>query len=206
MKFDRKRFFGDYRVRFGPIKQVQVDGLSFLLDQIERDAQFTMVRSVAYLLATVKGETGTYQPRREIRADAIKNPKLFKLQERYWPTGFFGRGYVQITWEKNYRLAGEKLAGLQVVVTEGAAPITIQPNTFTRQPNHVMVPTISYLIASRGMREGWFTGKKLGDFIKEGLPPDYRNARRVINGIDRADEFAGFANKFELLLRASKLD
>ncbi|MGA7878804.1 MAG: hypothetical protein WCA08_24305 [Desulfoferrobacter sp.] len=53
------------------------------------------------------------------------------------------------------------------------------------------------------MRGGWFTGKKLGDYIKDGAPPDYINVRRVINGTDRAEEIALIANQFELLLRAS---
>jgi hypothetical protein len=46
----------------------------------------------------------------------------------------------------------------------------------------------------------------LSDFIKDGQPPDYKNARKIINGLDRANEFAGFASNFELILRASRLE
>jgi hypothetical protein len=209
MKFDREKFFGDYRVRLGSLKQEQVDGLNFLLDQFALDDGFTMVRELAYVLATAKGETSIYQPRREIRASATKNPAIFRAQEKYWGTGFFGRGYVQITWERNYRNAGQKLAGKSIVVTDkngNQQPVTIDTVTFVQNPNWVMQPQAAYAIMSRGMREGWFTTKKLSDFIKDGQPPDYKNARKIINGLDRANEFAGFASNFELILRASRLE
>lgn len=208
MDFNRDTFFRDYRVRFGPLKQEQVDGLNFLLDQFALDDGFTMVRELAYVLATVKGETGTFQPRKEVRASPTKNPKVFKAQEKYWSTGFFGRGYVQITFERNYRNAGQKLAGMKITVTDkngNPQQVTIEAETFVTTPNLVMQPQAAYAILSRGMREGWFTTKKLSDFIKDGQPPDYKNARKIINGLDRADEFAAFADKFELILRASKI-
>ena len=60
------------------------------------------------------------------------------------------------------------------------------------------------------VREGWFrrrkngTPFKLSDFINEGSPPDYKGARNIINHPSSfADKFAGFADKFELILRAS---
>lgn len=105
MKFDKAKFFKDYRVRFGPLKQVEVDGLDFLLDQIEADKDFTMLRQVAYMLATVKGETGVFQPLKEKRANPNKQRDLFNQQQKYFPSGFFGRGYVQLTFRENYRSA-----------------------------------------------------------------------------------------------------
>jgi hypothetical protein len=54
------------------------------------------------------------------------------------------------------------------------------------------------------MREGWFTGKKLSDFIQDGKPPDYVNARKIINSLDEAQTVAGYASAFELVLRAAK--
>lgn len=55
------------------------------------------------------------------------------------------------------------------------------------------------------MREGWFTGKRLGLYIVEAQPPDYVNARRVVNGTDHAQEIATMAAEFELLWRASQI-
>ncbi|HEY0546225.1 MAG TPA: hypothetical protein VGC91_12665 [Pyrinomonadaceae bacterium] len=215
MQFDKKKFFDDYRARFGPIKDPKVvEGLDFLLDQIASDNGFTMIREVAYLLATIRGETGIFQPRREIRANSAKQPKLWNIQQKYWPSGFFGRGYVQITHRDNYLNAGNKLKGITIDVpnNDGSTrQVVIDRNTFINEPNLVMQPIAAYLIASRGMREGWFRSRpngrayKLSDFIQEGTPPDYVSARNIINSPkDRAGEFASFAEKFELCLRAAQ--
>jgi hypothetical protein len=162
----------------------------------------TMIRELAYVLATIRWESGhTFDPVRERRANAEKNPKLFALQERYWPSGFFGRGYVQMTWEKNYRLAGSRLAGESFTIKD--APVTFTALTLVQNPDYLLERAVSYRIAVRGMREGWFTGKKLSQFITDAAPPDYVNARRIINGTDRATEIAAMANEFELLLRGA---
>jgi hypothetical protein len=218
MKFDKVTFFNDYKGRFGPLKQIEVDGLDFLLDQIAADKDFSMLRQVAYVLATVKGETGVFQPLKEKRANRNKQPKLFNQQQKYFPTGFFGRGYVQLTFEGNYRLAGEKLAGtvIEIQNKDGSKRnLTISKDTFVKKEGQdlVMQPTVAYQILARGMREGWFRRRKkkdggkpykLSDFIKEGSPPDFKGARNIINHPSSgADKFAGFAEKFELILRAS---
>ena len=205
MKFDRTKFFNDYKGRFGKITNQQtVDGLNFLLDKIENDQDFTILRQVAYVLATVKAETGIFQPVKEKRASKLKQPKLWATQNKYWSSNYMGRGYVQITWDYNYLKAGKKLNGV-TAKDSGAQNITISDKTFLNNPDLVMQPTFAYLIISRGMREGWFTGKKLGDYIKENVSPDYKGARYIVNGQDRAAEIAGYAEKFELILRASKL-
>ena len=41
------------------------------------------------------------------------------------------------------------------------------------------------------MVEGWFTGKKLSDYFNE--KTDYINARKIVNGLDKADIIAGYA-------------
>lgn len=49
-----------------------------------------------------------------------------------------------------------------------------------------------------GCCEGWFTGKKLSDY----LPGDYVNARRVVNGTDRSVKIAEYAKTFETAIRS----
>ena len=203
LAFDRARFFADFaartRVALTPARR---DSIDFLLGRFEQDAGFTMVRELAYVLATIQWETGaTFAPIRERRANPEKNPKLHALQQRYWPSGYFGRGYVQLTWDYNYRNAGQKLAGEKFRVN--GATVAITPTTFLQHPDYLLDPAISYRIASRGMREGWFTGKRLSQFITEGTAPDYHNARKIINGLDRAAEIAALANSYELLLRGA---
>jgi len=63
--------------------------------------------------ATVMVETGTFAPITERRADPARQPELFKRQMEYHP--YIGRGFVQITWERNYRLFGSKL-GVDLVL------------------------------------------------------------------------------------------
>jgi hypothetical protein len=53
-----------------------------------------------------------------------------------------------------------------------------------------------------GMIGGWFTGKKLSDYLGNGKV-DFVNARRIINGLDRADDIAGYANSFLAAVNAA---
>jgi hypothetical protein len=53
------------------------------------------------------------------------------------------------------------------------------------------------------MLEGWFTGKRLADYI-QGSRCDYLDARRIVNGMDRAAPIAGYARAFEAILRAAQ--
>jgi len=50
-----------------------------------------------------------------------------------------------------------------------------------------------------GMFEGWFTGKKLGDYFTN-TKADFVNSRRIINILDRAQDIAGYAKKFRAAL------
>jgi len=92
-----------------------------------------------------------------------------------------GRGYVQLTHRENYERASVNL-GVDLLA----------------DPNLAMQPSIAAQILVRGCTEGWFTGRKLSDY----LPGDYLGARRVVNGTDRAAQIARYARNFEAALRA----
>jgi hypothetical protein len=62
-------------------------------------------------------------------------------------------------------------------------------------PDLALDPDIAALIIVDGMRRGWFTGKRMADF------DSYVNMRRVVNGTDKANLIAGYAEKFEAALR-----
>jgi len=150
----------------------------------------------AYVLATAYHETaGTMKPVRETLANsdakakelltkAWKAGKMKWVTRDYWSGGFFGRGYVQLTHEENYRKAGQKL-GIDLV----------------GNPSKALEPAIAAEILVLGMRDGWFTGKKLSDYITL-TRSDYTWARRIVNGTDRADLIAGYAKAFNALLLA----
>ena len=60
-------------------------------------------------------------------------------------------------------------------------------------------PDIAVRILVRGMEEGWFTGKSLASYIAPGLGThgEFVNARRIINGNDRAEMIARYADQFK---------
>ena len=199
--FDRKQFFESYRIRFGPLTQPLVDSLEFLLGKMEQDSRFggTEVdrRQLAYCLATFKWETAhTMRPIDEIGSEARFNrlygpqTKVGKILGNTKPGDgalFHGRGYVQLTGRRNYTKA-KKLTGVDLL----------------SDPDAVKEPALAYQIAVQGMIDGWFTGKKLSQFIKDGVT-DYENARTIINGHDKAQTIADIARRFsEVLLESAK--
>jgi putative chitinase len=198
MKFDHSTFLSHYRNVYGNLDQPQATGLEDLLKNIGLDQDLADLRWVAYMLATVKHECAdTFQPISERGAKAY-----FDKYEPGTPLGkqlgntqagdgylFRGRGYVQITGRANYKSLSGKLA------LSGTDDLVLHPEEALRHG-------IAYRIMSYGMRRGSFTGKKLGDYINAGSN-DYKQARRIINGLDKADLIAGYAVKFESILRSS---
>ena len=85
-----------------------------------------------------------------------------------------GRGLIQLTGRTNYEKAG-RLLRIDLV----------------NNPDLALNLDTAATILIRGMTEGWFTGKKLSDYTS------YRDMRRVVNGTDRAELIAGYADIFE---------
>jgi predicted chitinase len=132
---------------------------------------------ISYILATVQHES-FFKPIREIRASAVKNPKIYALQNRYWGTGFYGRGYVQLTWKSNYEAVGHSL-NVDLVT----------------DPDMALVHNVAARICVYGMRYGVFTGRKLSDFHRPS-GYDFKLARSIINGTDKDDEIAVIAQGY----------
>ena len=62
---------------------------------------------------------------------------------------------------------------------------------------------LAYRIATEGMIEGWFTGKKLSNFFQNGKLPQWVDARTIINGHDKAQEIATLGRQFAEILEVS---
>lgn len=186
MRFDRTKFFAGYRAEFDPLTAAQVDGLEQFLGFLEADRHMTDVRWIAYALSTVLHEcAGQWKPIREYGRGKGR---------AYGLSGFYGRGYVQLTWRDNYALMG-RLLGANLVA----------------EPDLALEPEVAYRILSLGMREGLFARDKTGrphslERYISGATCDYTGARRIINGTDKARLIAGYAEKFERILRASLVD
>lgn len=179
----------------GKLTQGQVDSLNAILFECKAN-DICDQRHIAYILATPYHEVGKdLQPVREGFAktnqgaiQAVTN--LYKrgiISVNYAkpkPNGhsYYGRGFVQLTWDFNYKNAGDKLG------------IDLYNN-----PDMALQPVIAAKILVKGMIEGWFTGKKLSDYFNE-AKTDWVGARRIINGTDKAEKIAVHAIDFHRAL------
>ena len=187
-KIDRGIFFIQIRSLFGRMSQSQVEGLNSLLDVVGG----CLINEAAYMLATAYHETAhTMQPIEEYGKGRGRDyGKRLKMSRKPYSATlplYYGRGYVQLTWYENYEKAGKKV-GVDLL----------------NEPGWALSAPIAAKIMREGMIEGWFTGKKLGEYV--GLrTADYVSARRIINGMDKAQFIAGYAVVFELALRKAKV-
>ena len=193
MDIDRKAFFDAVRGTLfgGRLAGGQVRGMTALLDRFERGGETDDRRFLAYMLATAHHETGgRMQPVRETfaasddtaiaRLDrAFAEGRLPQVSAPYWrrdETGhsWLGRGLVQITHRRNY----EKLAALTGLDLLARPELAMETG-----------PAVEILFV--GMLAGAFTGRRLGDHFFVG-EADWIGARRIINGLDRAERVAGY--------------
>lgn len=197
MQIDHAAFFNGHRAAFGKLTTSQVSGFEVLGRNMEVDPALTDLRHAAYMLATVKHECANTWlpivergPRSYFDQYEPGTAKARRLGNVEPGDGFRfrGRGYVQITGRGNYARMTRELA---------------LPDTedLEKDPEQTLRPAIAYRIMSVGMTKGLFTGKKLGDFISGGVC-DYKNARRIINGVDQAALIAGYAQAFEAILKS----
>lgn len=100
-------------------------------------------------------------PIREIKA-APGTVIWDQYQSKYWPAGYYGRGFVQLTLRGNY----EKMS--QVI----GADLVNNPDLALRADYAAKIIVV-------GLMQGLFTGKKLGDYINQS-GADYYNARKCV--------------------------
>lgn len=201
MKLDRAVFFARWRREFGALREPQVSAIEALLAALESDRHITDIRWAAYMLATVYHETAaTMSPIDEFGSTAY-------FEQRYGShtavgrnlgntqpgdgARFHGRGYVQLTGRRNYTVMSQRLLDSYGVSVDLAT-----------DPERAKDILTAYRVMSLGMRDGSFTGKSLRQYIT-GRRCDYVNARRIINGLDRAALVARHAEAFERILRAA---
>ena len=133
---------------------------------------------IAYILATATHESGAgahmeefasgraYEGRRSLGNTVPGDGVRYK-----------GRGYVQLTGRRNYTDWSRRL-GMDLV----------------GNPRAVENPEVAARILVGGMMEGTFTGRGLGRYIN-GQQTDFVNARRTVNGTDRAGHIGNIAQR-----------
>lgn len=180
----RARLFG------GRLDRGQVAGMKVVIEECAaRDVQDAA--QVAYILATVFHETAfTMQPIKEFGSASYfrsmydiegRRPAVARRLGNLMPgdgAKYCGRGFVQITGRRNYADWARRL-GVDLL----------------SEPDLALQPLHAARILVEGMKLGTFTGKKLDDYIS-GRARDFHNARRIINGKDKATRIAGYARKF----------
>lgn len=132
---------------------------------------------IAYVLATAKWETNhTFKPVREAYYLDPAKAEAHLKQKSYYP--YYGRGYVQLTWKRNYSVYS-----------------TIMREKLTADPDAALDPEISLFVLVHGFKLGKFTGRKIEDYITS-TKTDFKNARKCINGLDKWAEIKKIAEGY----------
>jgi len=158
------------------LRQPQVDGINAILDGWEAKYAADDDRWLAYALATTYHETDQHmQPIEEYgkgRGLPYGKPDPTTGQV------YYGRGFVQLTWERNYKTMTD-LLGVD----------------FVNHPDLALELDNATNIMFMGMTKGLFTGKSLANYFNQ-TTDDWVNARKIINGLDKAQAIAMYGHNF----------
>lgn len=185
----------------GRLTQEQVNGLNMILETLNSDEfKVTDKRIAAYIFATSFWETGRTMAAVKEKTDRTGEQYFFRMYDikgdrpsvakRLGNTvpgdgiKYAGRGHVQLTGRTNYTNMSKYL-NVDLV----------------NKPDLLLDNKISVRVLVHGMLKGSFTGVSVSKYIT-GTKTDYVNARRVINGIDKAGNIANIAKSFEKALNS----
>jgi len=194
MRIDRQKFIALVReTAFGArMTRYQVNGVLAILDAWAALAPDAIASWIAYALATAKWETAhTMQPIAEFGKG---RGRKYGVPVGPYRQVYYGRGFVQLTWLENYRKATEELRKRGFMRAN---------EDLVREPSLAMRDDIAAAIMVLGMVEGWFTGHKLARHFNERVT-EWEQARRIINGMDKAGQIARIARQFYEALLASR--
>lgn len=171
---------------YGSLPAWQEDPLVTLVDKC-LEAGVTDIKQIAYVLATAYHESGRFKHDEEIGKGGSRPYAQTIYVYANKKDTYHGRGWVQLTWLGHYG----KFTAILSALTGKMIDLVNHPELIQENDE------INAYITVVGMKEGLFTGKKLDDYIGD----DYVNARRIVNGTDKATQIAGYAKKFEEALR-----
>ena len=192
--------FAIIRLKFGSLSQDAVDNINLIVETCEK--YNLSYPQASYVLATTFWETArTFKPIEEYgkgkgrkygiiytNTEGVKYGIAGSGGDTYlysdYPHLYYGRGLAQLTHMVNYKFAGEQL-GIDLI----------------NNPDLALQPKYAAEILVKGSKEGWFTSKKLSDYIND-KSKNYCQARRVINSLDKAQLIASYAVVFEKALRS----
>ena len=170
-----------------PLSQIQTDSINAIENACTK---FEVInkQQIAYILATAYYES-RLKPIEEIGkghglpyGSKFKQAKVNGAHVPYTTPDklFYGRGFCQITWLENYEMFG-KLLGIDLL----------------NNPELALSVSVAAYIIVVGMKKGLFTGVSLIKYFDDAHNiHDPINARKIINGTDKADLIAGYYNSF----------
>ena len=172
----------------------QIKGMDAIINEWNSNEDLTDLRWLAYMLATTFHETAqTMQPIEEYgkgRGKAYgRKIKMTRVPYTLPNKLYYGRGFVQLTWYENYAKMG-RLFGIDLL----------------NNPELALRLDVSTKILFEGMTKGDsnfgdFTGRSLEMYFNAKVD-DPINARRIINGRDKALTISKYHNQFLAALRA----
>lgn len=135
----------------------------------------TDLRMISYLLATAFWECNFFRSNVFRPVEEIGKGRYRPYGVPYAKTGkaYYGRGFVQLTWFVNYK-------NFTTILNRLGYDLDL-----VLHPEHLLDPKVSALVIVIGMRDGKFTGTDLDDHFNAN-ESDWYNARRIINGVDKA--------------------
>jgi len=176
------------------------EDLNGFMRLLTNDVAMTDIRWAAYTVATAYHETAyTFKPVSEYgKGKGRKYAKIIKVTDTNGLRGakntvydnvYYGRGYVQITWEDSYKGIGGKIG---------------MGNQLHVNPDKALDMKTAYKILSFWMLNPVPKVKStsLKNYINASQT-DYYNARRIVNILNEAHKIAAYAENIELIMRLS---
>lgn len=198
---DKEKFFAALKDNlFVQITNKQIEGLNALLDGCVKYG-ITDLRMIAYILGTAYWETArTMQPIEEYRKGAGRPyGKKLKAEKKNgknvpysWPDKiYYGRGHTQNTWYENYAMLQKR-------------PFAVKNGwKFLENPELLLQMEPSVWATIHCMWHGLYTGVGLRNYFND-TETDWVNARRIINGTDKAEKIADLSKAFYRALQESE--
>ena len=196
---ERKIFYDTIKTSLfnSKLSDTQVEGMEAILSEWEKQ-QLTDFRWLAYILATAFHETAkTMQPIEEFGKG--KNHDYGKKLKMGGGPGkrvsyttpdklYYGRGHTQNTWYENYQ------------ALTNAANKEGRNWDFLNAPELLLTMEPSIWATFYAMQHGLYTGRRLMQYFND-TTEDWVNARKIINGLDRAELIAGYGKTFFAALK-----
>lgn len=175
---DETKLFQSIKSILGPLSQIQIVATHAILASCAKHG-ITDKRHIAYILATGCHECHLKPVRESV---ASRTGRFYNVPDKVTGQIYYGRGCpTQITLEANYATFG-KLLGIDLV----------------HNPDLALDIHNGAEIGAIGMRDGLFTGVGLSRYFNAERNDPF-NARKIINGLDKAELIKGY---YEIIYKA----